>query len=368
MATAYGDSSSGTETPQARLSFCFSLPEFKRNPTACSAPWHRSEARTATPVKTKGRMTSVQKLRHEGEDRIRRSSPRALSTRNRCEDLSPGGFSVQRTRHFRYSTCREGANRRGDGSIHHLHHGVGGHVFCLFRKRQAIVLLVKIDADQIAAAHLLGRDQVRQRMHQVAIDGTLQVAGAILQIGTLAKQVILGAIGKREYERCAVGRGEDALLHDVQFKRQNLTQLCNTEGLEHHRLVDAVHELGGELLACRIDAGASDLVSSLVVHHAGGMAPLDLTSAEAQTRPQDRTHLGRTQVAGHENERAREVYRRLSPSVSVALSKIPSSRFHSASLAFSISSNSTKLSLIRSVWYWFSTSWLSNGCVSRCPR
>ena len=36
--------------------------------------------------------------------------------------------------------------------------------------------------------------------------------------------------------------------------------------------------------------------------------------------------------------------RRLSPSVSVALSRIPSSRFHSASLAFSISSNSTKLS------------------------
>ena len=35
---------------------------------------------------------------------------------------------------------------------------------------------------------------------------------------------------------------------------------------------------------------------------------------------------------------------RLSPSVSVALSRTPSSRFHSASLAFSISSNRTKLS------------------------
>ena len=42
--------------------------------------------------------------------------------------------------------------------------------------------------------------------------------------------------------------------------------------------------------------------------------------------------------------------RRLSPSVSVALSRIPSSRFHSASLAFSISSNSTKLILTFSVW------------------
>ena len=44
--------------------------------------------------------------------------------------------------------------------------------------------------------------------------------------------------------------------------------------------------------------------------------------------------------------------RRLSPSVRVALSRMPSSRFHSASLAFSISSNSTKLSFIFSVWYW----------------
>ena len=41
--------------------------------------------------------------------------------------------------------------------------------------------------------------------------------------------------------------------------------------------------------------------------------------------------------------------RRLSPNVSVALSKIPSSKFHSESLAFSISSNSTKLSFILSV-------------------
>src|ERR1700675_3302722 len=39
---------------------------------------------------------------------------------------------------------------------------------------------------------------------------------------------------------------------------------------------------------------------------------------------------------------------RLSPSVSVALSRIPNSRFHRASDAFSISSNRIKLSLLRS--------------------
>ena len=43
--------------------------------------------------------------------------------------------------------------------------------------------------------------------------------------------------------------------------------------------------------------------------------------------------------------------RRLSPRVSVALSSTPSSRFHTASEAFSISSKSTKLTFTRSVWY-----------------
>ena len=60
--------------------------------------------------------------------------------------------------------------------------------------------------------------------------------------------------------------------------------------------------------------------------------------------------------------------RRLSPSVKLALSRMPRSRFQRASLAFSISSKSTKLSLIFSVWYWLSASWLSSGCVSRWPR
>ena len=56
-------------------------------------------------------------------------------------------------------------------------------------------------------------------------------------------------------------------------------------------------------------------------------------------------HLAGAQVAGHEDQAREKSTRRLSPRVSVALSRMPSSRFHSASLAFSISSNSTKLSL-----------------------
>src|SRR5580700_2175426 len=60
--------------------------------------------------------------------------------------------------------------------------------------------------------------------------------------------------------------------------------------------------------------------------------------------------------------------RRLSPSVSVALSKIPSSNFHNASDAFSISSNSRIESFNFSVNHWFRASCVINGCVSRCPK
>src|ERR1022692_3369801 len=60
--------------------------------------------------------------------------------------------------------------------------------------------------------------------------------------------------------------------------------------------------------------------------------------------------------------------RRLSPRVSVALSRIPSNSCQSESEAFSNSSNSRIDSFSFSVCHWLSASWVSSGCVSRCPR
>src|SRR6266478_30420 len=60
--------------------------------------------------------------------------------------------------------------------------------------------------------------------------------------------------------------------------------------------------------------------------------------------------------------------RRLSPSVNVALSSMPRRSCQRASLAFSISSNSRKLSFSVSVWCAASASWMISGCVSRWPR
>ena len=60
--------------------------------------------------------------------------------------------------------------------------------------------------------------------------------------------------------------------------------------------------------------------------------------------------------------------RRLSPRVSDALSRMPSRSCHSASEAFSISSNSTRENFSLSVWYCSRTSCVIMGCVSRWPR
>src|SRR5277367_2492962 len=60
--------------------------------------------------------------------------------------------------------------------------------------------------------------------------------------------------------------------------------------------------------------------------------------------------------------------RRLSPSVKVALSKIPNSNCHKASEAFSISSNSKNEIFSFSVWYCARASCVIKGCVSRCPK
>src|SRR5260370_40482021 len=48
-------------------------------------------------------------------------------------------------------------------------------VFTLAAEGQTILLLVPIDANEVAKVNLLGRQQVRQWIHNVAFDGALDV-------------------------------------------------------------------------------------------------------------------------------------------------------------------------------------------------
>ena len=82
---------------------------------------------------------------------------------------------------------------------------------------------VEIDVDAVAAAHLIGSDQVGHRLHQQALDGALQVPCAVLQIGAFLQQEVLGVVAGLEDEGF-LGRGvEDALLNHVQLDVQDLS-------------------------------------------------------------------------------------------------------------------------------------------------
>src|SRR5579862_1468382 len=70
-------------------------------------------------------------------------------------------FGVRTPGNFRRSASREYFRSWGYRCIHHLHHGVGRHVFRFLKKGHASLIAVVIHLDQIAAPHLLGGDQIR---------------------------------------------------------------------------------------------------------------------------------------------------------------------------------------------------------------
>ena len=89
---------------------------------------------------------------------------------------------------------------------------------------------------------------------------------------------------------------------------QDFPQFGCAKRLKHHRLVDAVHEFRGEFPPRGFHAGARDLVGQLLVNRSGRGLALRLTGGKAQAGLQNRTHLRGAQVAGHEDQGAREIH------------------------------------------------------------
>src|ERR1019366_4434437 len=83
-------------------------------------------------------------------------------------------------RHCRDRRCRSVALKQ------HGHHGAFG----LFHKGE-LALPEEVDADEISQLHLSGCDQVGQWEHDVAFNGTLQVACSVFRVGSFAEQEFL---------------------------------------------------------------------------------------------------------------------------------------------------------------------------------
>ena len=106
-------------------------------------------------------------------------------------------------------------------------------------------------------------------MHQIPVHRALQVPRAILHVGAFAQQELLGIIAQGEHERRRIGRTEDTLLHHIQFDSEDLAQFRRPQRMEHHRLIDTVDELRGELAPGRFHARAIHLLRQRFVDDPG---------------------------------------------------------------------------------------------------
>ena len=78
-------------------------------------------------------------------------------------------------------------------------------------------------------------------------------------------------------------------MHHAELDFKDLLQVLGSECLEDHDLVDAVHELRGELAASGLDGRAADLVIQLGVEQSLNARKTDAALHQA-------IHLGGTQV------------------------------------------------------------------------
>ena len=86
--------------------------------------------------------------------------------------------------------CENSAWLHRNLRVRHLHHGVNGHVLSLPDEGQAAEIGVVVDVNEISAPNLIGSDQIRQWVDQSAIDGALQMACAVFQIGAFAQEEV----------------------------------------------------------------------------------------------------------------------------------------------------------------------------------
>src|ERR1043166_8450243 len=156
----------------------------------------------------------------------------------------------------------------------------------------------------IAPVNLSRRHEIRERLDQMALDGPFQVASAISHIGALLQQEFLGFFREVNQEWLACGGVRNTLLQHSQLDVYDPAQFFLAQRLKHHDLIQAVHEFRCELSSGSLDAGACEPDAELRfwtdVFTRGVM--------KSQPRFNESAHLGRAEVAGHENYRTRKIH------------------------------------------------------------
>src|SRR5207244_5874977 len=116
---------------------------------------------------------------------------------------------------LRYRGQRTG--RLAQRQFEELEHCGFRDTFSLFEKVHASSGRIELHAHPVPAANLLTGHQVRKRADQFALDGALQMSGAIFQVGSFVQQKVFGRLAQRKKESRS-HRAEDALLQQAQLQ------------------------------------------------------------------------------------------------------------------------------------------------------
>src|SRR5262249_5525560 len=92
---------------------------------------------------------------------------------------------------------------------------------------------IHVDANDVADLDLPGGDQVRQRYHQIALDGALERARAVAAVESFGEQEILCPFGAIEHE-ISTARQQHAALYNLEFDVQDPAQRFMGERVENH--------------------------------------------------------------------------------------------------------------------------------------
>src|ERR1700743_2493906 len=111
-------------------------------------------------------------------------------------------------------------------------------------------------SNRVAAADLPRGHQIGQRLHELPLDGTLEMTGAVSGIGSDRQQKFAGRGVDIELEALARLGSIDAFLDSFDLDVDDPAKFFIAERFENHALVETIHELGRELPAGRLDSDA----------------------------------------------------------------------------------------------------------------
>src|SRR5215475_5294130 len=170
---------------------------------------------------------------------------------------------------------------------------IGRPGFLVSQENKPLFTKIVIDNQRITLMHLCSRQQPGNWVHQITLNGALQVAGSIALVGSLFQEELpaFACDSKQERPRRRV---QHALLHLPEFDLQHLVQFLALQWMEHHYLVQSIHELWRELPPRRFHRGP---LHFLVQSRYGLVLRLD----EPHTPLHQFSDLAASQVGGQED-------------------------------------------------------------------